>query len=52
MFARLAVIPGSAFGADGYVRWSFAVSMAVIREGMDRLEGFLQTEKQKIRIAM
>ena len=50
--ARLAVIPGSAFGADGYVRLSFAVSMDVIREGMDRLEEFLQTEKRKIRLAI
>ena len=37
----VAVVPGSAFGADGYVRWSYATSMENIKEGLDRLEKFL-----------
>ena len=37
----VAVVPGSAFGADGYVRWSYATSMENIKEGLDRLERFL-----------
>ena len=37
----VAVVPGSAFGADGYVRWSYATSMENIDAGLDRLEKFL-----------
>ena len=37
----VAVVPGSAFGAEGYVRWSYAASMENIKEGLDRLEKFL-----------
>ena len=40
----VAVVPGNAFGAEGYVRWSYAVSMENIREGLDRLEKFLKGE--------
>ena len=39
--ARIAAVPGIAFGADDFVRFSFAASMEVIREGMDRLEAAL-----------
>jgi len=39
--AKLAVIPGGAFGADGHVRLSYAVSMQEIEEALDRLEWFL-----------
>jgi aspartate aminotransferase len=35
---RVAVVPGSAFGAEGYVRISYATSMERIREGVARLE--------------
>lgn len=42
--ALVAVVPGSAFGADGYVRWSYATSMDNIRKGLDRLEKFLKAE--------
>ena len=38
----VAVVPGNAFGADGYVRWSYAVSMEKIKKGLDRLEVFLK----------
>ncbi|RME06019.1 MAG: aminotransferase class I/II-fold pyridoxal phosphate-dependent enzyme, partial [Deltaproteobacteria bacterium] len=36
--ARLAVIPGIAFGADRYIRLSFATSLSEITRGLDRLE--------------
>ncbi len=39
--AKVAVVPGSGFGAEGYVRWSYATSMENIKEGLDRLERFL-----------
>ena len=42
----VAVVPGSGFGADSFVRWSYATSMENIREGMDRLERFLQQGRQ------
>lgn len=38
----VAVVPGDAFGADGYLRWSYATSMQNIEKGLDRLEKFLQ----------
>ena len=38
----VAVVPCTGFGAPHYVRWSFAVSMENIKEGMDRLERFLK----------
>jgi aspartate aminotransferase len=34
----VALVPGSAFGADGYMRISFATSMEILKEAMDRLE--------------
>lgn len=34
----VAVVPGSAFGAEGYFRISFATSMANLREALDRIE--------------
>ena len=37
----VAVVPGEAFGAPGYLRWSYATSMDNIKEGLDRLEKFL-----------
>lgn len=39
--AKVAVVPGSGFGAENYVRWSYATSMDNIKEGLDRLEKFL-----------
>lgn len=35
--ALLATVPGIAFGADDFVRFSFATSMDIIKEGMRRL---------------
>ncbi len=34
----VAVVPGSAFGADGYFRISFATSMVNLRNALDRIE--------------
>ncbi|MBO5454213.1 MAG: pyridoxal phosphate-dependent aminotransferase [Clostridia bacterium] len=42
--AKVAVVPGSGFGADGYVRWSYATSEENINEGLNRLEEFLKHE--------
>jgi aspartate aminotransferase len=35
---RIAVVPGRAFGAEGYIRLSFATSMDNIAEGMKRMK--------------
>jgi aspartate aminotransferase len=39
--AKVAVVPGSAFGCDENVRLSFATSMENIQKGLDRLEQML-----------
>ncbi|SCG83383.1 aspartate aminotransferase [Proteiniborus sp. DW1] len=36
--AKVAVIPGSAFGADDFIRLSYATSMENIKEGLNRIE--------------
>lgn len=36
--AEVAVVPGSAFEAEGYLRLSYATSMKEIKEGMNRLK--------------
>jgi aspartate aminotransferase len=41
--ARVAVVPGDAFGAREHVRISYAASIDRIREGMDRIERALGT---------
>lgn len=40
---KLAVVPGNAFSTygDGYIRISYAYSMEVLKEGLNRLERFL-----------
>lgn len=35
--ARIATVPGEAFGAAGYLRFSYALSEEKIREGIERL---------------
>ena len=42
--AKVAVVPGTSFGAPGFVRWSYATSMDNIKKGLDRLENFLKGE--------
>ena len=36
--AKVAVVPGVAFGTDEFIRLSFATSMEAIKEGLDRIE--------------
>jgi aspartate aminotransferase len=36
--ANVAVVPGAAFGADDYIRISFATSLEELAKGMDRIE--------------
>ena len=38
---KVAVIPGSGFGLDDYIRLSYATSMDIIEKGIDRIETFL-----------
>lgn len=40
---KVAVVPGVAFGADDYVRLSYATSDTVIDKGLERLAGFCQS---------
>lgn len=35
---KVALVPGSAFGAEGYLRLSYATSLENIKEGIDRIE--------------
>ncbi len=35
--AKVASVPGAAFGADAFIRFSFATSMTVIEKGMERI---------------
>jgi len=41
--AEVALIPGSAFGAEGYMRISFATSMENLQEAMQRIEKLFST---------
>ncbi len=41
--AGVALVPGSAFGAPGYVRFSFAIDMDVLTEALSRLKRALTT---------
>ncbi len=34
---KVAVVPGSGFGTDDYVRWSYATNMENIKKGLERL---------------
>ena len=40
------LVPGSAFGAEGYVRLSFAASREQLAGGLDRLEAFLNSKSE------
>ena len=44
--ANVALVPGAGFGAEGYVRLSYAISMENIKEGLDRIEKFLSVDTQ------
>jgi aspartate aminotransferase len=40
--AHVSLVPGSAFGAEGFVRLSFAASREQLAGGMERLEQLLK----------
>jgi len=42
---KVAAVPGIAFGADDYIRLSYATSMANIEKGLDRLDKFCRSLK-------
>ena len=42
---KLALVPGTGFGAPNYVRWSYATSMDNINEGIKRLSLFIDNLK-------
>ena len=43
--AKVAVVSGDAFGTEGYIRLSYATSMANIEKGLDRIEAALKELK-------
>ncbi|HOW86128.1 MAG TPA: aminotransferase class I/II-fold pyridoxal phosphate-dependent enzyme [Candidatus Aminicenantes bacterium] len=53
--ARVAIVPGDAFGADDYIRLSYATSMANLEKAMDRMTealAGLKTAKKVRRLAL
>jgi len=42
---KVAVIPGTGFGLDNYIRLSYATSMDIIENGIDRISTFLSKIK-------
>ena len=43
---KVAAVPGSSFGAEGYLRLSYATSDAIIQKGVERLARFCATLKK------
>ena len=43
-YGKVAVVPGTAFNAPNFVRWSYATATENIRKGLERLERFLNGE--------
>lgn len=39
---EVAAVPGSGFGAEGYLRISFATSMELLEEALNRIDGFMK----------
>lgn len=42
----VAVVPGVGFGAEGYFRFSFATDIITIREGIRRIEKFVESKRK------
>lgn len=40
----VAVVPGVAFGLEGYFRLSFATSEDIIRDGISRIKKFVESK--------
>lgn len=49
--ARVGLTPGAGFGAEGYLRLSYAASMADLETAAARLEKFFVKEKEKITLS-
>ncbi len=43
--AKVACVPGIAFGDDNFIRFSYATDMTIIKEGLDRIEDALSALK-------
>ena len=43
--AKVAVIPGSAFGSDKHIRLSYATSMENIEQGIERIKNYVESAK-------
>ncbi|WP_127346985.1 pyridoxal phosphate-dependent aminotransferase [Pseudidiomarina mangrovi] len=41
--AKVALVPGSAFGAPGHVRFSFATAMTILQQAVERIDGFARS---------
>jgi len=39
--AGVALVPGTAFGSPGYIRISFATSLDVLKDALDRIENVI-----------
>ncbi len=46
--ARVAVVPGSAFGMEGFIRLSYATSMENLREGLSRIRSAMAKRVQRV----
>ena len=40
---KVAAVPGSCFGAEGYIRLSYCYADAELKKGLDRMEAFVQS---------
>ncbi len=48
----VAVVPGIGFGANGYFRFSFATDIITIREGIRRIEKFVNIKRGKANLSL
>lgn len=46
--AKVAAVPGTCFGAEGFLRLSYCYSMEEIETGLDRMEAFLGKLEEKL----
>ncbi len=44
---KVAIVPGSGFGAPEYVRLSYATSLTMLEEALERIQSFMQAKIQK-----
>ncbi|MBV9301559.1 MAG: pyridoxal phosphate-dependent aminotransferase [Acidobacteriaceae bacterium] len=44
--ARVAVVPGEAFGTNDHIRISYATSMSELERGLDRLHNFIDAQRR------